>query len=125
MALSCLVLVIGCGGDKEKKSGGDKSVREELAGSKVKLAKAAADRLAKEAFPRWSIKHADKACPDSLSEVATDIGLSKDDTIDPWGAPYKMLCGESLPPGVKGFAVMSLGEDGKEGTADDVKSWER
>ena len=36
-----------------------------------------------------------------------------------------MLCGPSLPPGAKGLAVMSAGEDGKEGTADDIKSWEQ
>jgi hypothetical protein len=35
-----------------------------------------------------------------------------------------MICGAVLPPGAKGIAVMSLGEDGKEGTADDLKSWE-
>jgi len=36
----------------------------------------------------------------------------------------KMMCGQTLPPGAKGLAVMSLGEDGKEGTEDDLKSWE-
>jgi hypothetical protein len=35
-----------------------------------------------------------------------------------------MLCGAELPAGAKGLAVMSAGEDGKEGTPDDLKSWE-
>ena len=34
-----------------------------------------------------------------------------------------VACGQNAPAGVKGLAVMSPGEDGKEGTADDIKSW--
>ncbi|HEX8106625.1 MAG TPA: hypothetical protein VF516_02805 [Kofleriaceae bacterium] len=45
-------------------------------------------------------------------------------TNDIWGRPLKLLCGANLPPGAKGIGVLSLGEDGKEGTADDIKSWQ-
>ena len=44
---------------------------------------------------------------------------------DPWGNPYIIKCGGDLPPGARGIAVMSKGEDGKEGTGDDFKSWEQ
>lgn len=48
---------------------------------------------------------------------------SKDDK-DPFGNPYVIKCGGDLPAGASGIAVMSKGEDGKEGTSDDLKSWE-
>jgi hypothetical protein len=35
-----------------------------------------------------------------------------------------MYCGQNLPAGAKGIAVSSAGEDGKDGTPDDIKSWE-
>jgi hypothetical protein len=35
-----------------------------------------------------------------------------------------MLCGQNLPPGARGIAVFSNGEDGKPNTSDDIKSWE-
>jgi len=35
-----------------------------------------------------------------------------------------MFCGPTLPPGAKGLAVMSAGEDQKENTSDDLKSWD-
>ena len=31
---------------------------------------------------------------------------------------------ERCRPSAKGLAVMSNGEDGKEGTSDDIKSWD-
>jgi hypothetical protein len=76
---------------------------------------------AKEAFPEWSAAHPDKACPDSLADLSEYMNNS--DTNDAWGHPLKMFCGPNLPPGAKGLAVMSSGEDGKEGTEDDLKSW--
>jgi hypothetical protein len=74
-----------------------------------------------EAFPQWAVTHPDKACPDRLAELNED--MSSNDTIDAWGQPLKMMCGASMPPGAKGIAVMSMGEDGKEGTEDDITSW--
>jgi len=84
------------------------------------LAKIKVDRLANEAYPQWAMNHPEKACPDSIADLR-DYAL---DTKDVWGHELKILCGPSLPPGVKGMAVLSVGEDGIEGTEDDIKSWE-
>ncbi len=95
--------------------------------SKVKLAKLSADQFASSYYPQWALAHNDKACPDSLLEVAQHMGKSEEDTKDPWGMPFKFFCGAgSLPAGIKGngIAVMSFGEDKTENTPDDIKSWE-
>ena len=92
--------------------------------SKNDIAKLAIDKFAHEAYPQWSLANQDKPCPPDLLTIAQHMGKSENDTKDPWGTPYKMLCGASLPTGTKdGIAVMSLGEDKQEGTADDIKSW--
>jgi hypothetical protein len=90
--------------------------------SKVDIARATVKKYAFEAYPSWSATNPSKACPDDL--LALNEYMNGKDIRDPWGNPYKMMCGQSLPPGAKGIAVMSAGEDGKEGTADDIKSWE-
>jgi hypothetical protein len=79
-------------------------------------------RLAFEAFPEWSAAHPDRACPDRLAEL-TEY-MPDNDMTDAWGRPLKMMCGSILPPRARGIAVLSMGEDGKEGTDDDIKSWE-
>jgi general secretion pathway protein G len=90
--------------------------------SKVDIAQLTVKKYAFEAFGEWSQSHPDKACPEKLEDL-TQYMDSKD-VKDPWGNPYKMFCGQNLPAGAKGgLAVMSAGEDGKEGTEDDVKSW--
>lgn len=94
-----------------------------FAESKVDIAKMTVQDFTYKAFPLWQRSHSDKGCPDRLEDISEY--MDKKDTKDPWGNPYKMLCGQNLPPGAKGgFAVMSAGEDGKEGTSDDIKSWE-
>jgi prepilin-type N-terminal cleavage/methylation domain-containing protein len=90
--------------------------------SKVEIAKMTVHQFAEDAFPMWGRTHQDKACPDKLEDLSEY--MNKKDTKDPWGNAYKFFCGQNLPAGAKGFAVMSSGEDGKEGTSDDVKSWE-
>jgi hypothetical protein len=75
-----------------------------------------------EAYPPWSAAHPDKACPETLAELNEYINSS--DTNDAWGRPLKMLCGAALPAGAQGIGVLSVGKDGKEGTDDDIKSWE-
>ncbi len=90
--------------------------------SKVKVAKATVGKYANEAFPQWSMNNTGKACPGQLSDLNTYMNNA--DGKDPWGNPYKLMCGSNLPAGAKGVAVTSAGEDGKEGTADDIKSWE-
>jgi hypothetical protein len=66
--------------------------------------------------------HQDKACPEKLADLSEY--MARRELNDPWGHPYKFFCGKTLPAGARGIAVMSAGEDGKEGTADDIKSWE-
>lgn len=90
--------------------------------SQVDIARIAAHKLADEAYPAWAATNPGKRCPDKLADLA-ELGNQKAMT-DPWGNPYKMLCGASLPPGLRSFAVSSPGEDGKDGTDDDIKSWE-
>ena len=90
--------------------------------SKVDIAQLTVKKYAFEAFGEWSQAHPDKACPDKLEDLSQY--MDSKDVKDPWGNPYKMFCGQNLPAGAKGgLAVMSAGEDGKEGTEDDVKSW--
>jgi hypothetical protein len=88
--------------------------------SDVDTAKYELEKLNFESFPNWASEHPDKACPASLGEL--DGGKAK----DPWGNPYKMFCGANLPAGAHGgFAVLSFGPDGKEGTTDDLMSWDK
>ena len=91
--------------------------------SKVDIAKMTVHKFTFEAFPMWQRSHSDKGCPEKLEDLSDY--MDKKDTKDPWGNTYKFYCGQNLPAGAKGgFAVSSPGEDGKEGTADDIKSWE-
>ncbi|HEX4454299.1 MAG TPA: prepilin-type N-terminal cleavage/methylation domain-containing protein [Kofleriaceae bacterium] len=90
--------------------------------SRVDIAKMTVNKYANEAYPHWASEHPGKACPDSLQEL--NEYMNNKDTKDPWGSEYKMMCGQTLPPGARGLAVMSNGEDQKEGTTDDIKSWD-
>ena len=98
------------------------AVMKRFGESKEKIAKATVQKYAFDAYPQWSSAHPDKACPTELKEL--NEYMNNKDIKDPWNNDYKMLCGSSLPAGAKGLAVMSFGEDGKEGTADDIKSWD-
>jgi len=87
-----------------------------FAESKADIARATAKKYAFEAYPSWRLAHADTACPRSLEEL--NDYMNNKDTKDPWGGSYVMGCGE------KNLVVMSPGEDGLLGTADDIRSWE-
>ena len=69
-----------------------------------------------EAFPKWQADHPKQTCPASLEEVATYFGDDPGIPLltDPWQHPLVMTCDD------KGFAVSSVGPDGKAGTDDDV-----
>jgi general secretion pathway protein G len=90
--------------------------------SKGDIAKLTAKKYADEAYPSWSTANPSKSCPDKLEDL--NEFMNSKDIKDPWGNPYKMLCGQNAPAGVKGMGIQSNGEDGKEGTTDDIKSWE-
>jgi general secretion pathway protein G len=87
----------------------------------AKVAKTEVQKLTTEAFIRWQMKNPGKECPE-LNELAAL--LDKKEAKDPWNHDYIALCGDNAPAGSKGFAVMSVGADGEQGTEDDIKSWE-
>ena len=97
-------------------------VMKMFAESKVDTTKIKVKKYAFEAFPSWSASHPDKACPEKIGDL--NEYMNGDDSNDAWGKPIKLLCGANLPPGAKGIAVMSSGPDQKEGSEDDIKSWE-
>jgi len=89
--------------------------------SKIHIAEDTVKKYAYEAYPSWSQAHPDKSCPAQLTDL--NEYMNNKDIKDPWGNDYQLFCGANLPAGAKGLAVMSNGEDGKNGTADDIKSW--
>jgi general secretion pathway protein G len=90
--------------------------------AKVRTAYTIAGQFAT-AHARWTLDHAEP-CPGNISELVKYVN-TREDAKDPWGNDFIMLCGENAPEGADGFGIMSKGKDGKEGTADDVKSWEK
>lgn len=92
--------------------------------SKADIARATAKKLAFEAYPQWSMKPSNQGkCP-TTADLAEYVN-QKAEFTDPWGKPFIIKCGSDLPAGARGIAVMSAGEDGKEGTGDDLRSWEQ
>jgi general secretion pathway protein G len=97
-----------------------------LSKSQVDLMKIRVNKIADEEFPRWAVQNNDKQCPADLLEIgkAVDANITADAYVDAWGKPFKMSCGDTAPAGAK-FGVSSFGEDGKDNTPDDIKSWEK
>lgn len=85
------------------------------------IAVATVGKYVNEAYPMWAQANPDKVCPPSLEALA-EFANGKGNK-DPWGQPYRLLCGPTLPPGVSGLAVVSSGPDQQADTADDIKSW--
>lgn len=117
----CLALIVvmaagGCGKDEAGSGGGGGEAKGELA-------RVMARKLANEAYPQWSLRAASPGgCP-ATADLAEYVA-QRPDFKDPWGRPYVVRCGEQLPPGVQGIAVLSSGPDGKPDTADDLRSWQ-
>ena len=86
------------------------------------LAVIAVRKYAFEAYPQWATEHPDQDCPGALAELREFTSYDSD--LDPWGHPYRLLCGASLPAGVKRLGVQSAGPDGQLDTADDIHSWD-
>ena len=80
------------------------------------------EMYAHQAFPAWSMAHPQAMCPERLADLA-DYANGRD-AKDAWGTPIKMMCGASRPPGAHHIALVSAGPDGKEGTDDDIQSWQ-
>ena len=109
MSLAALLLV-GCTKSEQHKQ------------DQIELTHLRAKKLAFEAFPQWAMANPSKECPDALVDLTKYMNDA--DVADSWKRPLVMFCGANLPAGAKGLAVKSLGPDGVDNTADDIKSWE-
>lgn len=71
-----------------------------------------------EAYPQWKEKNPGKNCPATLEELSALFGGDPGVPVlnDPWGHPLVMKCNDS------GLTVISVGEDGKQGTDDDLSA---
>lgn len=77
-------------------------------------------QYADEAYPQWAQAHPSAACPGDIDELAE---YSSYQVLDPWGHKLVAQCGAALPAGATGIAIHSLGPDGVDDTADDIRSW--
>jgi prepilin-type N-terminal cleavage/methylation domain-containing protein len=87
--------------------------------SQRRVARLAVHKLADEDYPMWSVAHASTPCPDGLAELSS----TERDLTDPWGTSYKMYCGPTAPAPTVAFGAASFGQDLREGTVDDIRSW--
>src|SRR5215510_598529 len=96
IVLAIIALVMGLlVGPRVMRSFGDARKRT----TRIKL-----EQYVNEAFPQWASNHPDKACPDKLEDL--NEYMNSKDIKDGWGHPLKMLCGQGMPPGVKGLGVV-------------------
>jgi general secretion pathway protein G len=72
------------------------------------------------AYTRW-VADNEGDCPENLDALLKYT--NKKDIKDPWGLPFVMKCGEGVPSETH-FGVISFGPDKKEGTEDDLHSWD-
>lgn len=70
-------------------------------------------KYAYEAYPSWRADHPDRACP-TLGELRA---YQNGPPIDPWDTALRHVCRPRRAP-----LVISAGEDGRFGTADDISS---
>ena len=87
--------------------------------SKVDIAKLQAKDY-QQAYQVWALK-ASETCPSGLADLQNYRNKKGDK--DPWGQEWVMKCGDQAPEGVD-FGVVSVGPDKKDGTEDDIKSWD-
>lgn len=75
-------------------------------------------RQVESAIVQWQAD-SNESCPQTLSELVQKKILNKEPK-DGWGRPFLFRC-----PGEHGEVdLVSKGKDGKEGTEDDIRSWE-
>jgi general secretion pathway protein G len=72
------------------------------------------------AYTRW-VADNEGDCPENLEALLKYT--NKKDTKDAWGQQFKMVCGDTAPTESK-FGVVSHGPDKKEGSEDDLHSWD-
>jgi hypothetical protein len=80
--------------------------------TKTALAQLTVQKYANEAYPQWRWVHPLESC---ARLVALNVYMHRIDIDDPWGHEYQVRCDRF-------FEVLSLGDDGTLGTADDVSS---
>ncbi len=112
--IAVAILLCGCKAEHRDQETFDES---------VELTKLDVAKYMWEAYPSWQRAHPRKDCP-TLEEL--NEYLDKTSLKDRWGHRYKLLCGDRVPPVGQRYrlAVLSLGPDGSEGTADDIRSWD-
>lgn len=85
----------------------------QLTKARVKTAKMDGMTIRKAAEVHINLNGNTSSCPSVQDLVAAKL-LEAGKTTDPWGKPYKLVCGDD------DLRVLSSGKDGKEGTPDDV-----
>lgn len=89
--------------------------------AKVRTARLQVGDVAYRAYPEWRFDHPDEDCPadaEALREYTNGRSV-----IDPWGSALATRCGATAPPSVP-FGALSLGPDRREGSRDDIRSWD-
>lgn len=89
--------------------------------SKVDTTTMLVKQIANQAYPEWTMATSEQ-CPSSLKDL--EKYRNSKSTKDGWGNELIMLCGDNAPEGAMGIAILSKGPDGKQGSEDDIKSWE-
>lgn len=86
-------------------------------------------------YNAWKLTHTGQPCPNNLYELvdttlqpgqkdaATGRELLPPQLKDGWGQLLKYNCDSNLH-GTDRFEAYSIGKDGQENTADDIKSWD-
>jgi len=78
-------------------------------------------KAARDAVTQYMIET--PSCPHGIDELVSGKYLDRSNSKDPWGSNLTLRC-----PGAndtEGADVSSPGPDKQEGTADDIKSWEK
>ncbi len=89
--------------------------------SKVKTTRMQVEQLAHSTYPHW-VLNTGRRCPSSVGELARFAGKKRSQHA--WKNDLIILCGNEAPPEAQGgFGILSLGPDGRRGTADDIASW--
>lgn len=71
----------------------------------------------KQAYVQWQTTPGNEGCPQKLA----DLMDNKKEPKDGWGHPYRFKCPSEHEDDID---LISLGKDGKEGTPDDLHSWD-
>jgi type II secretory pathway pseudopilin PulG len=95
-------------------------VMEHYRSAERNVARLAVHRYADQDYPTWLVEHPGAQCPDSLAQIS----LSRPIPADPWGTDYKMYCGANAPRDDISFGAASFGDDRREATRDDIRSWD-